>query len=66
MMPLADMDDGKSILQIISQNDLRHLVSFGDTDNGYVARGEVAKMYKVPAEDVDALVLGVIYGIEAD
>ena len=50
----------------ISENDLRHLVSFGDTDNGYVARGEVAEMYGVPAEDVDALVLGVIYGIEAD
>ena len=46
------MNDGKSILQIISQNDLRHLVSFGDTDNGYVARGEVAEMYGVPAEEL--------------
>lgn len=53
-------------LPMISEHDFALLVSLGDTDSGYVARGEVAEMYGVPAEDVDALVLGVIYGTEAD
>lgn len=47
---------------IISENDLRFLVSLGDSDQGFVARGEVAEMYGIVAEENDALVLSIIYG----
>jgi hypothetical protein len=47
----------------ISERDLKHLIEIHlrNPDEGYSTNGEVAEMYGVPAEDVDALVLGTIY-----
>lgn len=46
----------------ISKHDVAFLQSLGDTNAGYVARGEIAEMYDISAEIVDAVVLGQIYG----
>ena len=51
---------------MISENDILLLVSLGDTDYGYLVRGELAEMYGVFAEDLDDLILSRIYGDETE
>ena len=50
----------------ISERDMEFLLSLGDSEMGFVIRGEVAEMYCVPVEEVDALVLTKINGNELD
>jgi len=47
------------------KNDMRFLINLGDSEIGFVTRGEVAEMYHVPVEEIDALVLK-IDGDESD
>jgi hypothetical protein len=42
----------------ISEADIQHLVDRGDTNAGYVDRGEYADMSSTPVEYVDCLILG--------
>lgn len=48
----------------ISKYDVAFLESLGDTEIGNVARGEVAEMYDVEAEEIDTLILNRIHGDE--
>jgi hypothetical protein len=47
---------------MISENDLQFLAGFRDTQQGFVARAEYAQMARIPAQVIDSLVLGRIYG----
>jgi hypothetical protein len=42
---------------MISETDILFLRSLGDTNMGYVARGENAEMYGVDVEDIDDFIL---------
>ena len=44
------------------KNDMRFLINLGDSEMGFVIRSEVAEMYGVATEEIDALILGQIYG----
>jgi hypothetical protein len=44
------------------KNDIDFLTDMGDSELGSVTRSEVAEMYGVAVEDIDALVLVQIYG----
>jgi hypothetical protein len=44
------------------KNDIDFLTDMGDSEMGSVTRAEVAEMYGVAAEEIDALVLSQIYG----
>ena len=55
---------GKSISTF--KNDLRFLINLGDSEMGFVIRGEVAEMYGVPLEEIDDFVLTKINGDKLD
>lgn len=55
---------GKSISTF--KNDLRFLINLGDSEMGFVIRGEIAEMYGVPLEEIDDFVLTKINGDELD
>jgi hypothetical protein len=38
------------------QRDIDNLISFGNTDLGYLLRGEFAEMYCIPPEEIDYLI----------
>jgi hypothetical protein len=48
------------------KNDLRFLINLGDSEMGFVIRGEVAEMYGVPLEEIDDFVLTKINGDDLD
>jgi hypothetical protein len=52
----------KRLRHWISEADIEFLVSFGDSDMGYVAREGVADGYGIPVDDVDHFILGIING----
>ena len=41
---------------------MQFLIKLGDTEMAFVIRSEVAEMYGVATEDIDALILSEIYG----
>jgi hypothetical protein len=55
---------GKSISTF--KNDLRFLINLGDSEMGFVIRGEIAEMYGVPLEEIDDFVLTKNNGDELD
>lgn len=44
------------------KNDMRFLMKLGDSEMGFVIRSEIAEMYGIATEEIDALTLGQIYG----
>jgi len=52
----------EKVLASSFKNDMRFLINLGDSEIGFVIRGEVAEMNSVPLGETDALILGEIYG----